>query len=146
MEMRAVQSMKRPKLFWVSAGAPLVSVIVSTLLVFASKANNHGISVVSSCMNYEYPQTEKVRNYLVKCFTIITKVFNWFCLADWKITRRIEPTFMAHVALPWHPPGTGIENRACHWHFIPHCKFLCQYCQLIICFITTQNDFIYYFI
>ena len=51
MEMRAVQSMKRPKLFWVSAGAPLVSVIVSTLLVFASKANNHGISVVSSCMN-----------------------------------------------------------------------------------------------
>ena len=92
MEMRAVQSMKRPKLFWVSAGAPLVSVIVSTLLVFASKANNHGISVVSSCMNYEYPQTEKVRNYLVKCFTIITKVFNWFCLADWKITRRIEPT------------------------------------------------------
>lgn len=39
-------SMKRPKLFWVSAGAPLVSVIVSTLLVFASKANNHGISVI----------------------------------------------------------------------------------------------------
>ena len=49
--MRAMQSMKRPKLFWVSAGAPLVSVIVSKLLVFASKANNHGISVVSSCMN-----------------------------------------------------------------------------------------------
>ncbi|KAF3959368.1 hypothetical protein ACB098_08G175200 [Castanea mollissima] len=39
-------STKRPKLFWVSAGAPLVSVIVSTLLVFASKANNHGISVI----------------------------------------------------------------------------------------------------
>ncbi|KAK7849400.1 putative sulfate transporter 3.3 [Quercus suber] len=39
-------SMKRPKLFWVSAGAPLVSVIASTLLVFASKANNHGISVI----------------------------------------------------------------------------------------------------
>lgn len=39
-------SMKRPKLFWVSAGAPLVSVIVSTVLVFASKANNHGISVI----------------------------------------------------------------------------------------------------
>ncbi|KAF3946637.1 hypothetical protein CMV_027119 [Castanea mollissima] len=44
--MRAMQSTKRPKLFWVSAGAPLVSVIVSTLLVFASKANNHGISVI----------------------------------------------------------------------------------------------------
>lgn len=42
-----VQSMKKPKLFWVSAGAPLVSVILSTLIVFAVKANNHGISVVS---------------------------------------------------------------------------------------------------
>ncbi|KAJ4840599.1 putative sulfate transporter 3.3 [Turnera subulata] len=39
-------SMKRPKLFWVSAGAPLVSVILSTLVVFASKAQNHGISVI----------------------------------------------------------------------------------------------------
>ncbi|KAF5727666.1 sulfate transporter 3.3 family protein [Tripterygium wilfordii] len=39
-------SIKRPKLFWVSAGAPLVSVILSTLLVFAFKAQNHGISVI----------------------------------------------------------------------------------------------------
>lgn len=38
--------MKRPKLFWVSAGAPLVSVILSTLLVFAFKAQHHGISVI----------------------------------------------------------------------------------------------------
>ncbi|KAL6192677.1 hypothetical protein ACLB2K_033763 [Fragaria x ananassa] len=41
-----VQSMKKPKMFWVSAGAPLVSVILSTLIVFAVKANNHGISVI----------------------------------------------------------------------------------------------------
>ncbi|GER44496.1 sulfate transporter [Striga asiatica] len=40
-------SMRKPKLFWVSAGAPLLSVIISTLLVFAFKAQNHGISVVS---------------------------------------------------------------------------------------------------
>ncbi|XP_011075526.1 probable sulfate transporter 3.3 [Sesamum indicum] len=39
-------SMKKPKLFWVSAGAPLLSVILSTLLVFAFKAQNHGISVI----------------------------------------------------------------------------------------------------
>lgn len=39
-------SMKKPKLFWVSAGAPLVSVILSTLIVFAFKANSHGISVI----------------------------------------------------------------------------------------------------
>uniref|UniRef100_A0A2N9J5A4 STAS domain-containing protein n=1 Tax=Fagus sylvatica TaxID=28930 RepID=A0A2N9J5A4_FAGSY len=40
------ESMRKPKLFWVAAGAPLMSVIFSTLLVFASKANHHGISVV----------------------------------------------------------------------------------------------------
>ncbi|KAK9276499.1 hypothetical protein L1049_006033 [Liquidambar formosana] len=39
-------SMKKPKLFWVSAGAPLASVILSTLLVFAFKAQHHGISVI----------------------------------------------------------------------------------------------------
>ncbi|KAG6764270.1 hypothetical protein POTOM_031732 [Populus tomentosa] len=42
----ASQSMRKPKLFWVSAGAPLVSVILSTILVFAFKAQHHGISVI----------------------------------------------------------------------------------------------------
>ncbi|KAH1088018.1 hypothetical protein AAZX31_07G202200 [Glycine max] len=40
------ESIKKPKLFWVSAGAPLMSVIISTLLVFAIKAQNHGISAI----------------------------------------------------------------------------------------------------
>ncbi|KAH7570980.1 hypothetical protein JRO89_XS05G0233200 [Xanthoceras sorbifolium] len=40
------ESMRRPKLFWVSAGSPLVSVILSTLLVFAFKAQHHGISII----------------------------------------------------------------------------------------------------
>ncbi|KAL4586699.1 hypothetical protein LXL04_011341 [Taraxacum kok-saghyz] len=39
-------SIKKPKLFWVSAGAPLLSVILSTLIVFAFKAQHHGISVI----------------------------------------------------------------------------------------------------
>ncbi|KAE8698997.1 putative sulfate transporter 3.4 [Hibiscus syriacus] len=39
-------SIKKPKLFWVSAGAPLVSVILSTLLVFAFKAQHNGISII----------------------------------------------------------------------------------------------------
>ncbi|KAF2532113.1 hypothetical protein F2Q70_00030913 [Brassica cretica] len=39
-------SMKKPKLFWVSAGAPLLSVISSTLLVFVFRADRHGISVI----------------------------------------------------------------------------------------------------
>lgn len=39
-------SMRKPKLFWVSAGAPLASVILSTLFVFAFKAHLRGISVI----------------------------------------------------------------------------------------------------
>ncbi|KAI5677181.1 hypothetical protein M9H77_08131 [Catharanthus roseus] len=39
-------SIKKPKLFWISAGAPLLSVIISTLLVFAFKAQHHGISII----------------------------------------------------------------------------------------------------
>ncbi|XP_065857677.1 probable sulfate transporter 3.3 isoform X2 [Euphorbia lathyris] len=39
-------SMRRPNLFWVSAGAPLFSVILSTLLVFAFKAQHHGITII----------------------------------------------------------------------------------------------------
>uniref|UniRef100_A0A0D9WAF1 STAS domain-containing protein n=1 Tax=Leersia perrieri TaxID=77586 RepID=A0A0D9WAF1_9ORYZ len=39
-------SMKWPKLFWISACAPLACVIVSTLLVFLFKAQKHGISII----------------------------------------------------------------------------------------------------
>ncbi|KAK7368233.1 hypothetical protein VNO80_10257 [Phaseolus coccineus] len=39
-------SIKKPQLFWVSAGAPLLSVIISTALAFAIKAQRHGISVI----------------------------------------------------------------------------------------------------
>ncbi|KAK6931029.1 STAS domain [Dillenia turbinata] len=45
-EPELCKSTKKPKLFWVSAGAPLVSVILSTLVVFAFKAQHHGISVI----------------------------------------------------------------------------------------------------
>ncbi|KAJ3683617.1 hypothetical protein LUZ60_013844 [Juncus effusus] len=39
-------SIRRPNLFWVSAAAPLGSVIISTIVSFAFKAPNHGISVI----------------------------------------------------------------------------------------------------
>lgn len=38
--------MRKPKLFWVSAAAPLTSVILSTLLVFLIKSKAHGISTI----------------------------------------------------------------------------------------------------
>ncbi|XP_020535238.1 probable sulfate transporter 3.4 isoform X2 [Jatropha curcas] len=39
-------SMKNPKLFWVSAAAPLTSVIISTLLVFCLKSKIHGVTTI----------------------------------------------------------------------------------------------------
>ncbi|KAF7004306.1 hypothetical protein CFC21_019531 [Triticum aestivum] len=41
-------SIRWPRFFWISACAPLASVIVSTLLVFLFKAQNHGISIIGS--------------------------------------------------------------------------------------------------
>jgi hypothetical protein len=43
-----LQAKKRPKLFWVSAIAPLTSVILSTLIVKFSKADERGVAIVSS--------------------------------------------------------------------------------------------------
>ncbi|KAE8657549.1 putative sulfate transporter 3.4 [Hibiscus syriacus] len=40
------KSIKKPKLFWVSAAAPLTSVILSTLLIFCIKPKAHGISII----------------------------------------------------------------------------------------------------
>ncbi|KAJ7951807.1 sulfate transporter 3 1 [Quillaja saponaria] len=39
-------SMRKPKLFWVSAAAPLTSVVLSTLLVFLLRHKAHGIAVI----------------------------------------------------------------------------------------------------
>ncbi|XP_061359548.1 probable sulfate transporter 3.4 [Gastrolobium bilobum] len=39
-------SLKKPKLFWVSAAAPLMSVILSTLLVFILRNKAHGIAII----------------------------------------------------------------------------------------------------
>ncbi|KAJ4801911.1 sulfate transporter 1 [Rhynchospora pubera] len=39
-------SIKKPKLFWISAGAPLASVIISTLFVFIFNAQDYNIQVI----------------------------------------------------------------------------------------------------
>eukprot|EP00268_Persea_americana_P019066 TRINITY_DN19760_c0_g1_i7.p1 TRINITY_DN19760_c0_g1~~TRINITY_DN19760_c0_g1_i7.p1 ORF type:complete len:345 (-),score=41.40 TRINITY_DN19760_c0_g1_i7:25-1059(-) len=45
-------SMRKPNLFWVSAAAPLASVVLSTLVVFIFKAQNHGIKTVRTNFFY----------------------------------------------------------------------------------------------
>lgn len=42
-----LQAKKKKKLFWVAAIAPLVSVILSTLIVYVTHANKHGVKIVS---------------------------------------------------------------------------------------------------
>ncbi|VVA97794.1 unnamed protein product [Arabis nemorensis] len=39
-------SMRKPKLFWISAASPLASVIISTLLVFLIRSKTHAISYI----------------------------------------------------------------------------------------------------
>ncbi|KAG2543315.1 hypothetical protein PVAP13_9NG738700 [Panicum virgatum] len=39
-------SKRRPKLFWISAAAPLTSVILGSVLVYLTHAENHGIQVI----------------------------------------------------------------------------------------------------
>jgi hypothetical protein len=41
-----LQSKRRPKLFWISAAAPLTSVVLGSVLVYLTHAENHGIEVV----------------------------------------------------------------------------------------------------
>uniref|UniRef100_A0A7N0UF97 STAS domain-containing protein n=1 Tax=Kalanchoe fedtschenkoi TaxID=63787 RepID=A0A7N0UF97_KALFE len=56
-------SIRKPKLFWVSAGAPLVSVILSTVLVFVFKAQHHGISVIGKLQGGLNPPSWNMLNF-----------------------------------------------------------------------------------
>eukprot|EP00253_Pinus_taeda_P004366 PITA_04366 len=42
------KSKRRKRLFWVSAAAPLTSVILGSLLVLATRADNHGVQIVGT--------------------------------------------------------------------------------------------------
>lgn len=46
INMFKLQGRRNKKLFWLPAIAPLVSVILSTLLVYLTKADEHGVKIV----------------------------------------------------------------------------------------------------
>ncbi|KAG0555902.1 hypothetical protein KC19_11G011200 [Ceratodon purpureus] len=46
LSMTKFLAKKKPRLFWVAAIAPLVSVIISTALVFLTRADKHGVMIV----------------------------------------------------------------------------------------------------
>lgn len=41
-----MQGRRNKKLFWIPAIAPLISVILSTLIVYLTKADKHGVKIV----------------------------------------------------------------------------------------------------
>lgn len=45
-ELEKLQGKRNKKMFWLPAMAPLVSVILSTLIVYLSKADQHGVKIV----------------------------------------------------------------------------------------------------
>lgn len=48
MRFENMQSKRKPKFFWISAMAPLTSVILGSLLVYLTHAERHGVQVVST--------------------------------------------------------------------------------------------------
>jgi len=49
---------KKKKLFWMSATAPLISVIVSTFFVYITRADKHGVAVVRAILEYSQVATQ----------------------------------------------------------------------------------------
>ena len=56
--------MRKPKLFWISAAAPLTSVILSTILVYLLRSKLHGVSTV----RHKSSQSLKF-SLCLKCFS-----------------------------------------------------------------------------
>lgn len=119
-----IQSMRRPKLFWVSAAAPLTSVILSTLLVFFLKSKVPGISIVrTSTLSYKFPDKNQYmseKSFLFRSMNL-HKLNFWH--TDWSLTKGSESTFIKYAVLPWLLSCSCYQNWHCNWNLISHCKW-----------------------
>lgn len=87
-----MQSLKWPELFWVSACAPLASVIISTLVVFLFKAENHGISIVRP------KNAETVSGLLLVLQQCANQdILNLLVATDWAAQVWPEPPLMGQA-------------------------------------------------
>lgn len=120
-----IQSMRRPKLFWVSAAAPLTSVILSTLLVFLLKSKLHGISIVRTTnLAYKFPDVNQQKISENSSFPLLIAYKNWiFWHADWSLTKGSESTFIKYAILPWLLSCSCYQNWHYNWNPISHCKW-----------------------
>jgi hypothetical protein len=46
------QSKRNPRFFWISAAAPLTSVVLASILVYLTRAENHGVQVVIKILGF----------------------------------------------------------------------------------------------
>ena len=61
-EKHCTQSQRRPKFFWISAMAPLTSVILGSLLVYLTHAEKHGVQVVSISLSLSLSLSVETRH------------------------------------------------------------------------------------
>lgn len=114
-----MQGMRKPKLFWVSAAAPLVSVILSTLLVTLFRSKLHSIATVR-LIAQDY--------YRLRCFidTLNCKFYQIFCFLDWSFGKRFESTIIKHALFSWKISWSRYQDWHHNWNIISHRKFHAQ--------------------
>jgi hypothetical protein len=115
-----MQSIRRPKLFWVSACAPLASVIISTLLVYLFKAQNHGISIVRT----ETSERNFVKEFCFEsclCNRVTIKDFfvNLFT-TDWAAQVWPESPLMGQATVRHNIFRPHHEDWPCHWNHLSY--------------------------
>jgi hypothetical protein len=77
------QRVKKPKLFWVSAIAPMTTVVIGGIFTYLVKGQNHGIQIVSYITCLFFFQFLSIFIY-IKCNFILYLYFN-FTISRWDI-------------------------------------------------------------
>ncbi|MED6112310.1 putative sulfate transporter 3.3 [Stylosanthes scabra] len=67
------ESIRKPKYFWVSAGAPLLSVIIATVILFILRGRQHGISVIGKLPEGVNPPSAKLLLFEASYLALVIK-------------------------------------------------------------------------
>lgn len=95
------QSIKKPKLFWISAAAPLTSVILSTLLVFLLRTKVPRIAVVrTDIIKLQIGTPKLIPTRIVIYNQLLISSFGVLYI-DWSFARGLESSISEHAVLFW---------------------------------------------
>lgn len=87
------QSKRNPKLFWISAMAPLVSVIVGSLFVFLSHAEQHHVQVVKN----SYPRSLSPSD--IYNFNALNEIYKFTTASILKMPLKLDVFILSSVLL-----------------------------------------------